>query len=366
MSTAALLRSGLFWTGAASFMLIGVVLAFYGPALPALARAHGIGLAEAGAMISLHALGALAALVWTTLRGGASGRLAMGFLAAGAAAAALAPVWAAALAGAAAMGFGYGLTTVVFNRRFLTETGPHGPGMVGFLNATFAIGAIAGPLGFVAMGGAPGPAFGAVALAAAVLLPFAGGTGAPGPAAGGTGAALRALARRPGLFAVGALAVGTETALVGLGPSALAARGLTEVAAAQLLSGFFLAFLLVRTGLLWLAARMRAGLILALGLGLTGALLLAAAMLPPGPFFALSGAAVGVMFPAYFVAAAQALGSDERTAAMVIIPCQIGAVAGPALVAAVLAATGAAALFKVLAAVALAGALAALAALARA
>ncbi|MCU0910774.1 MAG: hypothetical protein MUE98_05330, partial [Rhodobacteraceae bacterium] len=63
MDVARTLRSGLFWTGSATFVLIGAAAALYGPALPAFARAFGLSVAEAGLLVSAHNMGGLVGLL---------------------------------------------------------------------------------------------------------------------------------------------------------------------------------------------------------------------------------------------------------------------------------------------------------------
>jgi hypothetical protein len=359
MNLATALRSRLFWTGSASFVLIGAAVALYGPALPAFARQNGIGLAEAGLIVSAHNLGGLGGLAVSALFGIASARLALALLAAGAGLIAAGLGWPVTLAGAAVLGSGYAMVTAVFNRRFLLETGPRGPAMVGLLNAVFGFGAIGAPLMFVALGSAPGLAFGAVALAMAALVPLA----TPGPAGDPVQnlAAAPAL-RRPGVLLLGAAAVGLETALIGLGPAALVARGLDETGAAAMASAFFVCFLAARGALFWLAGRFPPLALLAAGFGLAGGFAALATALPPALFYVGIGAATGLLFPSYFVAATAHLGTGPRASALIVAAANIGAIVLPALAAGAIGLAGsAAAVLPFAAALGLTGCLATLA-----
>jgi len=360
-----LFRSGLFWSGALTFVVMGVVGALYGPALPALARGGGVALSEAGIIVSLHALGGLLALLAGAAFGGVTGRLSILAAVAGAGMIAASGPWVLTLAGALVLGAGYGLTATVYNRRFLLQMGDRGPAMVGLLNAIFGIGSIAGPLLFVSAGGSVAVVYGALALALVALLPIAdaGASAVRAPDPAPTGPAVpaedpavgRAL-RRPLVLVLGALGVGVEAASVGLGPTALIARGLTEREAALTASVFFVFFLLGRIALVWIAPRVPGLRLLGLALTVAAVCLALAAVALPALFFALAGAAIGMIFPSYFVAASGRYGTEERVASLVLASVYVGAVCVPALAALAMGAVGGGALFGVLVGVAMLGA----------
>jgi hypothetical protein len=361
LTTAAPTRTRLFWTGSATFVLIGAAAALYGPALPAFARLNGIGLAEAALIVSAHNLGGLAGLAASALLGLGSARLALALLSLGAGLIASGAGWPVTLAGGAVLGAGYAMVTAVYNRRFLLETGPRGPAMVGVLNAIFGFGAIGGPLLFVALGGAPALAFGAVALGAAALVPLAGAT-PPGAAEPSSRAEDGAAAprRRPAVLALGTLAVGFETLLVGLGPAALVGRGIGEAEAVVLASLFFGCFLAMRFALFWLALRFAPLTLLAVGFAAAGTLVGLASVLPPGPLFAAAGAATGLIFPSYYVAATGSLGTAPRASALIVAAANVGAILLPAAASLAIALQGAAVMLPFAAAVGLGAALATL------
>jgi hypothetical protein len=357
-----LLRSGLFWSGALTFIVMGVVSAVYGPALPALARSGGVALAEAAILVSLHALGGLLALVAGAVLGGVTGRLAVGASLAGAVMIAMAGPWLLTMAGALVMGGGYGLTATVYNRRFLLQMGARGPAMVGLLNAIFGIGSIAGPLVLVALGGSVQLTYGLIAVALVAILPLAdlGRPTAPNPdrpASGPAGsAALTATLRRPAILGLGAAAIGIEAAVVGLGPAALIGLGLTEREAALTASAFFVMFLLGRLSLVWIAAMVPALRLLACALAAAAVCLAAATIAWPAVFFTLAGGAVGMFFPSYFVAGSDRYGTDERVASVILAAVYVGAVSIPAIGAVAMGAAGGAAFFGLLAVTGLAAA----------
>jgi fucose permease len=347
------LRTGLFWTGSLSFVLIGVVQSIYGPVIPTFARSFGISTAEAGLFISAHSAGGLAGLLASAALGSVSARQALGILAAGAALIAVGFSWWLTLFGALVLGAGYGFVSAVVNRRFLTEM-ESGAAMVGIVNAIYGIGAIAGPLLFVSLGARADLAFGLIAVTAVALIPFARGAALPVAAVGG----FFGLVRRPGILILGACAIGIEISMVGFGPSALAARGITGERAAELASLFFVFFLVARASLYWIAALMRPLSLLTLSFLSAAALNGLASVVAPGMFYALAGASCGTFFPAYFVAASSLLGTDGRAAAMILAAVYLGAILLPAALSGLIALFGASVVFPALAIFALFSALA--------
>ncbi len=352
MPIAAILRSTLFWSGSVTFVLLGLIGALYGPALPALARTHALGTAEAGLIVAVHNGGGLLGLVLSAAFGAVSARQAMALALVGAGLIATGLGWPITLLGALVLGSGYALAAAVLNRRFLTEMGPRGPAMLGFVNAVFAIGAMGAPVLLAALGGVPALAFAAVAVAALLLIPVLVGEAAQAAAP----IDLRAALKRPGVMALGALGVGVETSVVGFGPVGLIARGMAEADAAALISGFFACFLVGRLSLVWIAVRVAPRYLLGGAFGLTGALLIAAQMGPPQIVFALAGAPVGILFPAYFYVASRRLGEGGRAAALIMAAVYVGAILTPVAMSLVIAELGAGALFPALAVLALAGA----------
>jgi hypothetical protein len=342
--------------GFAAFALAGALQALYGPSVPALSRLHGILPSEAGAIVGAHSAGGLAGLLLNMAWAGITGRRALLLVATGAAVMAVAPVWALALAGAALIGAGSALGAAVYNRRFLEELEARGPRMLGLLNAVFGVGAVIGPLVFVALGGTIAPAYGilaAVALGLALFAPRGAAPVAPRPD-------FAAVLRRPGLLALGGLGVGLELTLAGLGPAALVAGGMTETRAALWAATFFGAFLATRVALWWLADRIAPLRLLAASFALAGLACAAAALGAQGPAYAVAGGAVALLFPAYFVAAARRLGGGERMTALIVAAAYLGGTVVPAATATVLGQVGIGWLFALTAPVALVAAAAAL------
>ena len=213
------------------------------------------------------------------------------------------------------------------------------------LNAIFGIGAIGTQLVFVAIGSDPGMAFLGVAALCGITLVLAGPVAPIAPVAGTVGR----FTPRPVILTFGALAIGTEACLIGLGPTALIAQGQTGARAAALLSLFFVAFLSMRLALVGFAGRlapftlylaaMAGAAVCAAGSALTG---------HPGWFIAIGGCA-GLFFPGYFMSGTKAKGDHGRVAPTLIAAAMAGGIVAPVLMAAVMAQTGDAAFFGVVA-----------------
>ncbi|WP_373354949.1 hypothetical protein [Pseudoroseicyclus sp. CXY001] len=345
-------------TGGLGFILIGALPGLYGLALPVWTEAHGAG--GAGLVIGIHGLGCTIAVV-----SGLFGivrltlRLSFALILAGALGLGLAPGWGGILPAALVTGLGYGAISVVVNRRFLTEFGARGPGMVGLVNAIYGIGAIAAPPALLLAGGRPAPVYLGLAVLALVTLPFV------------RPALRRAATVRPGLPPLHAgrmsilafifVSAVLETGLSGYGPTALLGLGLGAERVALLTSGFFVAFLAARLMLYWVAHHLRPEHLMAAGFLITAfALGLAAAGQPEAGFIA-AGAGVGIQFPAFYVWAMHVLGGDERMSSAPLLGGLAGATIGPLALAPVLAAAGGPVLFPLLAGLSLLAGLALLA-----
>ncbi len=348
---------GLVLAGLFSFVLMGAAQSLYGPALPAFARAFGIATGQAGLLVAAHWVGSVLGVGAMFLRGDQIGpRLALLAMALGAGVVGSGIGWVATLAGALVLGLGYGASTVIYNRRFLMIFGAQGPSMLAALNAIFGIGAIGAPLVFVAIGSDPGAAYLAVAALCAVTLALAGPVP---PIANANGPAGR-FTPRPVILTFGAVAIGIEACLIGLGPTALIAQGQPEARAAELLSLFFVAFLAMRLALVGFAARIQPfSLYLA---AMTGAAVCAAgsALTAHAGWFVAIGGCTGLFFPGYYMAGTLQMGADRRVAPTLIAAGMAGGIAAPVLLAGMMAQIGDVAFFAVVAAVAGVAALAAL------
>lgn len=347
--------SRLFVSGSLAFVLIGVLGAGYGVALPAFTRNFGLEPGAAGLILTTQAAGAVLAVAAMTLGvRGLSARLAAALMAAGAAVVAVGLSWPATLAGASVAGAGFGLIAAHVNRAFLEGFGDRGSGMVGLVNAISGVGLIAGPLAYVQVGGSTLLLFGGIAVFAALLIPLLSGGAwdtAAGPAVAGT---IRP--RRLAILILNHLSVFLEAALAGFGVVALIALGWSEEAAARLASGYFASYLLGRLSLYWVARRVAPDWLFLIGtIGTSAAALAAAAGLHAVGFVA-SGAFVGIAFPSFYVWASRLLGPDPRMQSSIVLAGLSGGAIGPLAFGAVLASAGMGMLFAAVAA--LGGALA--------
>jgi len=339
---------GLLFAGIATFVLMGAGQALYGPAMPAFARSYGLGLGTAGLVVSAHWVGCFIGVAALYLRGRLIGpRGVLVGMALGSALMAAGLGWGVTLLGAVVFGIGYGAAVVVFNPRFLRAFGARGPGMMSLLNASFGIGAIAAPLGFVALGTNPALTFGALAgLCALVWL----GSGRVG---GGVAVIQAAGPFRPDwlMLGFGAVAIGVEACLIGLGPSALIAAGQTEVDAARLLSAFFVAFLGARVVLIFTAHLVGSfTMFTAAMIGVCG-MALAAALVSPPVFFVGIGVFAGLFFQGFYVTAQARMGDDPRVPPTIIAAGLVGGIVSPLLLTGVLDRLGEVGFFWVIAAV---------------
>lgn len=351
------LKAALVFAGLASFALNGSGQSVFGLAIPVYMRAFGQ--TQAGASLLLSAfwvgafLGVLSMIVWPARL---TPRIGLSVLAAGSALIAWQILWPVVLLGAMVFGFGYGALAAIFNRRFLTEFGTRGPAMVGLLNAMFSVGAIVAPIVFVWFGGDPRPTYLLITGLALAALPFA----RPGQiAAPALGLALWS-GLRPGILIFGTLAIGFEASMIGLGPTALLASGLTEPRTAELTSMFFVAFMVARLALFWIAQHVVPFRMMVVALAASGLAILGAVFVAPGPFFVISGASVGLIFPGFFVSAVNRLGDDPRIAPIIIASGLVGGITVPLLLGALSAQAGAGWLFGLMASLALGIALCAL------
>lgn len=345
-------HAGLLFAGVATFVMMGAGQSLYGPALPAFSRAFGVTLAEAGVLVSAHWVGCFLGVGFMYLKGArVTPRHALAAMALGAAVISALAGWWVTIAGAVIYGAGYGMSTAVFNPRLLRAFGTYGPSMLSLLNATFGVGAIAAPLIFVAIGSDPRLAFGLTAALAAAVWIFAGPAGREGaaPAAGA-----RDFRPHWGIMAFGMVAIGLEACLIGLGPSALIRAGWSEAAAAELLSAFFVVFLVARVILVLVAHRIAPFVLFTGSVAVTAVLALGAVFLSPAVFFVTIGAPAGMFFPGFYVTASGKMGEDPRVPPTIIASGLVGGITGPLILAPLMSGMGDRGFFWLLAGVSLA------------
>jgi hypothetical protein len=345
-------NAGLLFAGVATFVMMGAGQSLYGPALPAFSRQFDVSLAEAGMLVSAHWVGCFLGVGFMYAKGAhVTPRHALAGMAIGAAIIATLAGWWVTIAGAVIFGAGYGMSTAVFNPRVLRAFGTFGPSMLSMLNATFGVGAIAAPLIFVALGSDPGLSFGLTSAFAAVVWLFAGPAGRAGAAPQGE---VRAFKPHWGIMAFGMVAIGLEACLIGLGPSALIRAGVAEATAAELLSAFFVVFLVARVILVFVAHRIAPFVLYTGAIVATAVCALGAVLVSPAIFFVAMGAPAGLYFPGFYVTASGKMGEDLRVPPTIIAAGLVGGITGPLILAPVMAGLGPLGFFWILAGVTLA------------
>jgi hypothetical protein len=223
--------------------------------------------------------------------------------------------------------------------------------MLSMLNATFGVGAIAAPLIFVALGSDPRWSFGLTAAFAAAVWVFAGPAGRAGALPAGQ---VKAFHPHWGIMAFGAVAIGLEACLIGLGPTALIRAGEGEARAAELLSAFFVVFLVARVVLVLFAHRIAPFLLYTLAVATTAVFALGAVFLSPAAFFVAIGAPAGMFFPGFYVTASGKMGDDLRVPPTIIASGLVGGISGPLILAPVMEGLGDRGFFWILSGITLA------------
>jgi fucose permease len=323
-------QAALLMAGVLTFMVMGAGQSIYGPALPAFSRDFGVSIAEAGALISALWIGSAVGTVIMLLIGRRMQPAhALAVMAAGAALVAAGIGWWATVAASVIFGAGYGIAAAVFNPRVLKAYADRGPAMVSLLNATFAAGAILAPLAYVWGGSRPMLAFGVVAVLCALI--FVAALPASRDGAEAAKAVTQPYRFRPLILTFAVFGIATEACLIGLGPTALIRAGLTEATAAQLLSGFFVSFLLIRIALVFVAGLFQPFTLYLVAMGFSALCALSAAVLPPGPFFVLLGLSAGMFFPGAYVTATRQMGDHPNVAPSILAAGQVGGIASPIL-----------------------------------
>lgn len=328
------IRLPLLFAAMASFIVLGAYQAVLGPALPVYQQLFTLDTATAGWLISTLGIGSFLGIAGMYFVGHhVTPRLALGAMALGSALLAFAPGWITTLGGGILFGMGYGSVATLFNARIMAAFGARGPAMVSLINALYSVGAIAAPLLFVALGSDPKVLFTVIAAIAVAIILASGPAGRARAAGVANTSGFKA---HPPILVFGALAIGFEVCLTGLAPSALILSGIAPAKAAELLSMFFVAFLLGRLGMTVLATRISAFAAFTFSLAFTAVCAVGCALYDPVWFYPPIGAAVGLFFPGFFVTATAKMGTDGRVAPVVLGTCQIGAVLSPLVMAALI------------------------------
>ena len=324
-------HAGLLVVGVATFVLMGAGQALFGPVLPVYVRDFALSETEAGLFVALLWVGCFLGVGFMFFKGALVGpRHTLAVMAAGTGLMAASPNWWVTLAGGVIFGMGYGMATAVFNPRVMRAFGAKGPSMLSLLNATFGVGAIAAPLVFVWLGSDPAWSFGIVAL---VLVAIWAGAGAAGREAVVQSGEVKAFRPHWPILGFGLVAIGMEASLAGLGPTALIRAGIAEETASQLLSAFFVVFLLARVALIFVAHRVEPFVLFTLAVGSAALFALGAVFVSPAYFFVAMGASAGVFFPGFYVTASGKMGEDLRVPPTIVASGLVGAICTPLILA---------------------------------
>jgi FHS family glucose/mannose:H+ symporter-like MFS transporter len=355
-------NAALLAVGVATFVLMGAVTSLYGPTLPVYVRGFIISTGTAGWLISAHwigcALGVAGMFIWAAK---VTPRIVAILMVLGTALLSAQFNWITVNLGALIYGAGYGAATVVFNPRVLRAFGGRGTAMLSLLNATYAIGAIAAPLIFVAMANNPIPAFGlCTAIAVAVLI--ASGLVAQEDATIAASSTEPFRLHLP-ILSFAMIAIAVEACMGGLGPSALIRAGVSEEHAAQLLSAFFLTFLAARVLLGFVGHLLPSFTLFTLALAGASASAFVAALWAPGLGFVAMGFFAALFFPGEYVTATRKMGNSPQVAPTIIGAGLIGGIFAPPLLAPLIDQMGARGFFWIIAGVTAALTLAAIASL---
>jgi MFS transporter, FHS family, glucose/mannose:H+ symporter len=324
-------HAGLLFAGIATFVMMGAGQALFGPVLPVYVRDFSLSEAQSGLFVALLWVGCFLGVGLMYFKGAVIGpRHAIIAMAVGTGGMAASPGWLLTLIGGVVFGIGYGMATAVFNPRVMRAFGAAGPSMLSLLNATFGVGAIAAPLVFVWLGSDPVWAFGTVAALLLVIWVFAGPVGRESVAPKGE---VKAFRPHWGILAFGMVAIGMEASLAGLGPTALIRAGVAEERASELLSAFFVVFLLARVALIFIAHRVQPFVLYLAAVGSAAAFALGAVFLSPPVFFVAMGASAGVFFPGFYVTASGKMGEDIRVPPTIVAAGLVGAITAPLILA---------------------------------
>lgn len=326
-------------TGIASFVLLGMAQAIFGPLLPVYAKTFALEVASVGWLLSLFWTGCLAAVIAVyllpSLLGPKSGLV---LATAGTLLLALMGSWGMVLLGGALFGAGYGVLAAVYNPRVLAAYGPRGPAMMSLMNAIFTLGAIAAPQIFLAFDRDPALTFWLLASLCALVLGAASAMGDTRiPAQAETGK----LRLDWAILGFAVLGIGMEASLVGLGPTALVIAGVAEEQATQLLSLFFITYLVARILLVFVASKVRAFALYLGAMALTAALSLAIVLgANPVICFPLMGFGAALFFYGAYITGLTRMGASTQVSALMLGAGLLGAIVQPTLITQTLGALG--------------------------
>ncbi|MGW5662770.1 MFS transporter [Streptomyces sp. NPDC003758] len=321
------------------FVLIGMLQALYGPAVPGLRAEYGLSPSGAGLGLSLHFTGGVAGvLAFNAIHSRISNRTLLAasyaLMAAGGAGFALSPNWPLALAAAFLGGLGFGGIDYGLNQLFAVGFGEKSTAMLNVLNAHFGIGAVLGP----AVIAWTGPrhyayAFGGCAVLAAVLVLCTGGVRTePVDVAPKASTSLGLSRVLVGFLALYVLNVAVEAGVGGWEPTHLETVGYSATVAASATSVYWLMMTAGRFLVVPLTLRYAPERILTVcAAGMTACLLLSLVKGVAPVAYAGVGLFIAPVFPTGLPWLNRALPQAKRAGAWVIAASMVGGVAAPPL-----------------------------------
>ena len=341
-----------------TFLLMGVIVAAYGPLLEHLTRRFGVSLPVAGATISIHfgasLVGVLIAMrSMERLPARVSVMAALVVVSVGCAAVALAPAWPMFMLGVAVIGLGFGALVLGLNQLVAYSEGRRRAALLSALNGAYSAGAVAGPILVAAFAQAH---FSLLFLAAGVvaLVLIVGSAGISGRLPVATGSP-----GRPGLLVATfvlafTLYVAIENGTGGWMTSHLEFTGLRSQNAATVTSGFWLALVTGRLLMTLVPARLPEPTIVITGAVVAAVSLLAATVGALAPVaYVVTGLFLAPIFPTGIVWLAKLRPRDARATSWLFPAASVGGTLGPGAIGLVIAGFGVGAAPLVLAVLAL-------------
>ncbi len=344
---------------AAAFLLMGMVVAGYGPMIEHLTRRFGVSTPVAGATISVYFAGSLpGVLIAMRLLQRLPARVvvtvAMAVAVVGLAGAAAAPAWPLYLAGITTVGLGFGALVIGLNQVVAYSLGQRRTALLNAVNGGYSAGAVAAPI-LVAAFAAGHFSLLYVAAAGAWLLLI------PGAAtiSGRLPISAEPAARRGPLVAIFVAAfvlyVAVENGIGGWMTTHLVSTGLPFGRAAAVTSGFWLALVAGRILMFLVPQSISDVAIVLAGSSAGTAALLMASIGGLAPLaYVVAGLALAPIFPTGISWMARLSAGDSRATAWLFPAASIGGSLGPGTIGVVIAAAGVAWAPSVLALVALA------------
>lgn len=343
---------------AAAFLMMGMVVAGYGPLLEYLTRRFGVSLPVAGATISVYFAGSLPGVIvamrlFERLPARAIVAAAIGVAVVGLTAAALAAAWPLYLAGVLVIGFGYGALILGLNQLIAHSAARRRAALLNVLNGCYTAGAVVAPIVVAAFARNHfSMLYMGAALVWVAVIP--GAARIPGrlPVAAGS-------PRRPSLLVgificANVLYGGIENGIGGWMTTHLVSVGLPFGTAALATSGFWLALVSGRLLITLAPERVTDSSVVLTGSALGTVALLAASVGVLAPFaYLAAGLALAPIFPTAFAWLARLSPGDSRATSWVFPAASIGGALGPGLIGVVIAGAGVAWAPTVLAVVAL-------------